>query len=303
MTQSPPVLAPARLTERLGDMAVYAAVVAAGGFTAAARELGLSKGAVSKAVLRLERHLDTRLLTRSTRHVAPTEAGEALLAYCTAIVHQADAAERHLGQLREEPQGLLRMTAPLSFGIACVAPLLPELERRHPRLEVALHVDDAVVDLVGERIDLALRVGPLPDSGLVARRIAVIGASIVASPLYLEAHGEPAGAPDLRRHRCLRYGEHDLHWRLRDGDVAIGRGPAINSTLAQLQAVLHGGGLALLPDHLSASHVAAGRLRRVLPALAPSPRELFALHPYARHVPAKVVAAISFFAERLAGAG
>lgn len=301
MTQLMP--APARLTERLGDMAVYAAVVAAGGFTAAARELGLSKGAVSKAVGRLERHLDTRLLTRSTRRIAPTEAGQALLAYCEAIRREADAAERHLGELRGAPQGLLRMTAPLSYGIARVAPLLPALERRHPRLEVSLHVDDAVVDLVGARIDLALRAGPLADSGLVARRVGVLHASVIAAPEYLEAHGEPATVADLHRHRCLRYGEHEMHWRLRDGDAAIGPGLVVNSTLAQLQAALHGGGLALLPDHLTGPHLAAGRLRRVLATHAPAPRALYAVHPYARHVPAKVSAAIAFFAEQLADTG
>lgn len=289
-----------RLTERLGDMAVFASVVGAGGFTAAARELGLSKGAVSKSVGRLESHLETRLLSRSTRRVVPTEAGLALLAYCRNVVEQADAAEQHLGHLRAVPQGTLRMTAPLSFGIACVAPLLPGLRQRHPSLDVVLTLEDAVVDLVGQRMDLALRAGPLPDSGLVARRIGRIRASVVASPAYLDRHGEPSSPDDLIRHACLRYGEHVRAWRFDGADQPIGAGMAVNSTLAQLQVALHGGGLALLSDYLTAPHLATGALRRVLEGHGPAHTEVYAVHPHLRHVPAHVAAAVAYFAEHLA---
>lgn len=288
-----------RLTERLSDMAVFAAVVSAGGFTAAGRQLGLTKGAVSKAVTRLERHLGTRLLSRSTRRVEPTEAGQALLVYCESVVQQADAAEQHLGQLREVPHGVLRLTAPLSFGVARVAPLLPELGQRHPGLGVVLRLDDDVVDLVGQRMDLALRAGPLPDSGLVARRVGRLDASIVASPEYLERRGRPSRPADLRHHDCLRYSEHVRSWSLGDGDTPIGAGPAVNSTLAQLQVVLAGGGLALMSDYLTRPHVASGALLPVLEDLAPVHTEVYAVHPYTRHVPAKVIAAIAFFAEKL----
>lgn len=291
-----------RLTERLGDMAVYAAVADSGGFTAAGHRLGLSKGAVSKAVSRLERHLGTRLLNRTTRRVAPTEAGDALLAYCRTVVEQADAAEQHLGQLRAVPQGLLRMTATVSFGVARIAPLLPGLTARHPDLQVALQLSDEVVDLVGGRVDLAIRIGRLPDSGLIARRLGSITGAVVAAPSYLARAGTPQTVDDLRGHACLRYDEHARTWSVPGLEVAIGPGPAVNSTLGQLQVALGGGGLSLLADYLAAPHVASGALVRVLEGAVRSRIDVNAVHPYARHVPAKVSAAIAYFAEALDGA-
>lgn len=287
-----------RLTERLADMAIFAQVVEDGGFTAAARHLGLSKAAVSKAVVRLENHLGERLLQRTTRRVQPTEVGRTFHEYCQAIVHQADAAEQHLGQLHDEPAGMLRITAPLSFGIAQVASTLPALLARHPQLQVALSLDDGVRDLVADRLDLALRAGPLPDSGLVARHVGDVRASIVASPAYLQANGTPTSPADLARHACLRYDEHTRTWTFGLGEpVPIGRGLAINSTLAQWHAVRNGGGLAMLSDYLTQADVEAGTLVRVLSHHALAPVPVFAVHPYTRHVPAKVRAAIAYFSE------
>jgi DNA-binding transcriptional LysR family regulator len=291
-----------RLTERLGDMAVFATVVEAGGFTAAGRRLGLSKGAVSKAVGRLETHLGTRLLNRTTRRVEPTEAGDALFAYCRTVVQQADAAEQHLGQLREVPHGLLRITATVSYGIARVAPLLAELTARHPGLQVALQLSDEVVDLVGDRVDLAIRIGRLPDSGLIARRLGTIRGSVVAAPAYVERRGRPASLADLRYYDCLRYDEHVRSWSLPGIEVPIGPGIAVNSTLGQLQVALAGGGIGLLADYLAAPHLASGALVRLLEGELLSRIEVHAVHPYARHVPAKVSAAMVFFAERLVDA-
>lgn len=289
-----------RLTERLADMAVFAAVVDAGGFTAAGRRLALTKGAVSKAVMRLERHLGTRLLNRTTRRVAPTEAGEALLAYCRGVVQQADAAEQHLGRLRDVPRGLLRITATISFGVARVAPLLAGLAARHPEIQVALRLDDAIADLVGDRYDLAIRIGRLPDSGLVARRLGAIRGSIVASPEYLARRGTPATLADLTAHDCLRYDEHVRTWSVPGLEIPVGRGIAVDSTLGQLQVALAGGGLALLADYLAEPHLARGALVRVLADEVRSSIDVHAVHPYARHPPPKVSAAIAYFAECLA---
>jgi DNA-binding transcriptional LysR family regulator len=233
--------------------------------------------------------------------VQATEAGEALLAYCRTVVQQADAAEQHLGQLRDLPRGLLRMTATVSYGVARIAPLLPALAARHPELQVALHLSDDVVDLVGERIDLAIRIGRLPDSGLIARRLGGIGGAIVASPAYLARHGTPASVDDLRAHACLRYDEHVRTWSVPGVELPIGAGTAVNSTLGQLQVALGGGGLALLADYLAAPHIESGALVRVLDGAVRSRIEVHALHPYSRHVPPKVSAAVAFFAEALAG--
>lgn len=289
-----------RLTDRLADMAVFAQVIETGGFTAAGRSLGVSKAAVSKAVARLEAHLGERLLNRTTRRMHPTEAGLAFYDYCQGVVQQADAAEQHLGQLRAVPRGMLRITAPLSFGIARVAPLLPALLVRHPELQIALQLDDGIRDLVHDRIDLALRAGPLPDSGLIARQVGRVRACVVAAPAYLDTHGTPLTLADLARHACLRYDDRVTSWTF-DSQVAVpvGCGLAINSTLAQLQAVREGAGLALLADYLTDADVAAGRLVRVLQEQRPSAVGLFAVHPYSRHVPVKVSAAIEFFAGHL----
>jgi DNA-binding transcriptional LysR family regulator len=247
---------------------------------------------------RLERHLGTRLLNRTTRRVSPTEAGDALLAYCREVVHQADSAEHHLGQLRAVPQGLLRMSATVSFGIARVAPMLPGLTLLHPDLRVAMRLDDAVVDLVGERIDLALRIGRLPDSGLIPRRLGSIRGSIVASPDYLARRGEPRTLDDLTAHDCLRYTEHARAWSIPGLELPIGAGLAINSTLGQLHAALAGGGLALLADYLAEPHVASGARVRVRDSQSLSRIDVHAVHPYARHVPAMVSAAIAYFTEQ-----
>lgn len=290
-----------RLTERLADMAIFARVVEEGGFTAAARELGLSKAAVSKAVTRLEHHLGERLLLRTTRRVEPTEVGQTFHAYCRTIVQQADVAEQHLGQLRDEPAGMLRMTAPISFGIARVSPLLPALQSRYPKLHVALSLDDNIRDLVADRLDLALRAGPLQDSGMIARRVGEVRGGVVASPEYLRVYGTPESPSDLGRHACLRYDENVRHWAFAaDPSVPIGRGLAINSTLGQLHATRAGGGLALLVDYLTDQDIAAGTLVRVLEDHAVPAVTVFAVHPYRHHVPAKVHAAISFFSEAFA---
>ncbi|WP_133500144.1 LysR family transcriptional regulator [Cognatilysobacter terrigena] len=288
-----------RLTERLADMAVFAAVLDVGGFTAASRRLGLTKGAVSKAVGRLERHLGTRLLNRTTRRVAATEAGDALLAYCRTVVQQADAAEQHLGRLRDVPRGLLRITATISFGVARVAPVLAGLVERHPELQVALQLDDTVADLVGDRYDIAIRIGRLPDSGLVARRLGAIRGSVVASPDYFARRGVPRTPANLIEHDCLRYDEHARTWSVPGLEVPIGRGIAVDNTLGQLQVALAGGGIALLADYLAEPHVQSGALVRVLADDVRSSIDVHAVHPYARNPPPKVTAASAYFSECL----
>ena len=280
------------------DLLLFARIVESGSFSQAAQRVQLPKSTVSRRISLLEAKLGERLLQRTTRRVQPTEVGRTFHDYCHAIVQQADAAEQHLGQLHDEPAGMLRITAPLSFGIAQVSATLPALQARHPRLQVALSLDDGVRDLVADRLDLALRAGPLPDSGLVARHVGDVRSSIVASPAYLRAHGAPVTPADLARHACLRYDEHARTWNFGHGEpVPIGRGLAINSTLAQWHAARRGGGLALLSDYLTQDDVDAGLLVRVLEQHAPTPVPVFAVHPYTRHVPAKVRAAIVYFSD------
>ena len=289
------------LTERLADMAVFARVVERAGFAAAARELGLSTGAVSKAVARLESHLGVRLLQRSTRRLAATEAGLAFHGYCREVVAQADEAEQHLGQLQAEPRGVLRLSAPLAFGLVQVAPRLPELQRRHPALEVELDLRETPPDLIAEGFDLAFVLGEPGDSSLVARRLSTSRRVLVASPGYLATRGTPRHPDELTGHSCLHgLGDEGGRWHLvgaaGEREVRV-RGPLrASSDLALREAVLGGLGLARLPSFLVAGDLAEGRLKCLFAAWTPKPEAIHACYPHRRHLPAKVRAALDFFA-------
>lgn len=289
------------LTERLSDMAVFARVVERAGFSAAARELGLSTGAVSKAVARLEKHLGSRLLQRTTRKLSPTEAGLAFHRYCQAVVAQADEAEQHLGQLQSTPRGVLRLAAPLAFGLVQVAPRLPDFRRRYPEVEVELELRESAVDMIGAGFDLQLLLGQPDDAALVARRLATSRRVLVAAPAYLDARGVPRQPEDLPQHDCLRgLRAGDERWAFagRDGEREVFvRGPLrANTELALRDSVLAGLGIARLPSFLVADDLAAGRLKCLFVEWSPKADGLYAAYPHRRHLPAKVRVAIDYFA-------
>lgn len=289
------------LHERLADMAVYARVVESGGFSAAALTLNQSKGAVSKAVSRLEAHLGTRLLNRSTRKLAPTEAGLAFHVYCRQIVAQAEEAEQHIGQLRDVPRGLLKITSPLSLGVGRIAPMLPAFLAQHPEIRVSLVVDDHNLDLIGEGFDLALRIGAPPDSSLVARKLADLNNLLVASPAYLARHGAPRRPTDLLRHNCLNFseranaGQWDFIGPEGSESVQTQGQLMLNTSLGLRETALAGIGIANVPDYLAAEGLSDGRLVRLMPDYRCLPRPLYAVYPHRQHLAAKVKAAISFF--------
>lgn len=289
------------LTERLSDMAVFARVVDRSGFSAAARELGLTTGAVSKAVSRLEAHLGTRLLQRTTRRLHPTEAGTAFHAYCRAVVAQAEEAEQHLGQLQSAPRGVLRLVAPLAFGLVQVAPRLPVFREQYPEVEVELELHAFGIDMVAGAFDLSLQVGEPGDTAMVARRLAISRRLLVASPAYLDARGVPGHPLELREHDCLRtLGSGDDRWAFsgRDGDCEVlVHGPLrANSDLALRDSVIAGLGVARLPSFLVAEDLARGRLKCLFSAWMPGTEGIHAVYPHRRHLPAKVRVAIDFFA-------
>lgn len=290
------------LTDRLADMAVFARVVEASGFSAAARELGLSKAAVSKSVGRLEAHLGTRLLQRTTRKLTPTEAGVAFQAYCREVVAQAEEAEQHLGQLQASPRGTLRVAAPLSFGLVQLATALPGLQQRYPDIEVELELRDTTIDMIGGGFDLMLAIGEPADSSLVARRLATSRTIIVASPGYLAEHGIPRQPAELQRHRCLStLGEHGHRWEFEQRNescTVLVHGPLrANSEMALRDAAIAGLGIARMPSFLVADDLAAGRLKCLFADWTPRADGLYALYPSRRHLPAKVKAAIEYFIE------
>lgn len=292
---------------RLPDLeawAIFAAVVEHRSFSGAADAIGLSKATVSKAITRLESQIGQSLFHRTSRHLALTEAGKPLSEHAARILAEAKAAEEAARDAASAPTGRVRLAAPMSFGVANVAPLLAEFLTQHPAVEIDLHCSDARVDIVAEGFDVALRIGDLPDSSLRARRLCDIAAHLVAAPAYLDAHGTPAHPAELARHRLLGYSNvgGPLRFSHADGsEVAIrAAGPlTANSGEALLPALTAGLGIARLPGFIVGPHIASGAVRVILPEWAPAPIGLHILTPPSALRPARVEALIAFLSARL----
>lgn len=293
------------MASRLSEIEVFVHVVQSGSFTSAARELGISKSYVSKQVRALEERLGARLLHRTTRTLAPTDAGQAFADRCTALLEELDDAERAVAALQDSPRGTLRVTAPVSFGLSYVAPVLAEYLAEHDDLEALVDYSDRKVDLVDEGFDLAIRVGRMQDSSLIARRLAPVDALLVSSPGYVETHGMPTHPDDLRDHSCLVYSllETPTSWTLfpRDGGeparVRVTARVVSNNGEALLQAARNGVGIAALPDFMVYEDIAAGRLVNVFPGWSTMEHGgCWAVYPHSRHLAAKV----RMFVDRLA---
>lgn len=288
----------------LAGMAVFARVVDAGGISAAARGMGLSKSAVSKQVSGLEDRLGARLLQRTTRRMSLTEAGASFLEHCRRVVIEAEAAENAVGALQGEPRGVLRVNAPMTFGTMHLAAMLPDFLARHPLVTVDLALNDRVVDLLEEGYDVAVRIGRLADSSLVARRLAPARRVMVAAPSYLDRRGRPAALTDLTDHDvlCYSYVPAAEEWRF-DGpageeSVRVNGRLRANNGEILLAACLAGSGIAALPTFISGPSLRAGSLVRVLPHLERTDFAIHAVWPTARHLSAKVRAFVDFLAER-----
>ena len=289
--------------------AVFAKVVEAGSFGRAASDLGLSKGTVSKAIGRLEARIGARLFHRTSRKLALTEAGQAARDDAARILADGEAAEARATAAASEPRGLVRLAAPMTFGVMHVAPLLPEFLSRHPAVSVDLHLSDAVIDLVSGGFDIGLRIAALPDSSLRARRICAVRRSLVATPAYLDHHGRPEHPDDLARHACLGYAYLPTpdRWRFTDAAgreaVVVPSGPIrANNAEALAPALRAGLGLALQPDFMVWNDLETGRLERVLPDWSPPPIALHLVMPPGEPRPARVTALIAFLAQALAAA-
>lgn len=293
----------------LQALETFVAVVDSGGFSRAAEKLGASTAAVSRRVAALEEHLGLRLLNRTTRQIGLTEAGEQYYRDLRGILQALAEAGDRVTHLSLAPTGTLRVAAPLSFAVRALAPLLPGFLRRYPGLRLTMDLDDRVVDLLATGADLALRIGPLVDSSLVARRIGEVRRVVCAAPGYLTAHGEPRVPADLGRHACLHYSNVGLReeWTLigPDGPETVEvDGPlcANNGDLLR-RAAVGGLGIASLPDFIVAEDLAAGRLRALLPGYTSRPMPLCALWPSRQFVPAKVRLFVDYLTEALAARG
>lgn len=259
------------LVADLNAIAVFAFVVEEKGFTAAARRLGVSKSAISKAIAKLESTLGVRLLNRTTRQLGLTDAGESLYEHAAQLMAVTHAAEAAVGRLREGPVGELRVNAPVAIGRQFVTPIVLELLSAHPQLRVDLTVQDDFVDLIESRTDVAVRIGRLADSRLIARRIASVGAHIVAAPAYLARRGTPSTPDDLTAHDLARYTISSTMERValqRGGErerVRVTGSISTNSGEVITQCAIAGHCMAILPYFHIAQALDDGALVRVLP--------------------------------------
>ena len=262
--------------DNLTGMAVFARVVEHESFTAAARELALSKSAVSKHVSRLESRLGARLLNRTTRRLSLTEVGRVFYDRCQRIVEEATEAEQAVMRLHAEPRGTLRLNIPHTFSTMHVSPALPQLMERYPEIGIDLDLDDRMVDMVEEGYDLAIRIARLPDSSLIARKLAPLRVAVCASPDYWRQHGRPARPEDLKQHNCLNY----------------------KYLLTRDAWQFHGPGVYMAPTFIIGKDLQDGRLEEVLREHMGPDRDIYAAYPETRHLSAKVRVFIDFLLER-----
>lgn len=290
--------------DKLEAMNALVRVVALGSYAEAGRALGLTRSAVSKAVMELEQTLGARLLDRTTRRVSATEAGLAYYECCVDILSRVEETEMQVSRLHDEPKGVLKINAPMSFGSMYLGPLIAEFMSSYPDLKIELSLNDRFIDPIEEGVDVTVRIGILADSSLIARRLAPARRVLVAAPEYLKNHGVPSAPEDLMRHRCLNYGHTTTlqRWQLtHDGETM---NLAINSVLCSNNgdvlraAALAGQGITMLPTFLVGADVKAGRLKIVLADYAPTELGLFALYAPNRYLAAKTRLLIDFLAAR-----
>lgn len=288
------------------DMRIFVATVDARNFTTAANRLSLSKQFVSRRVMALEDSLGVRLLIRNTRKLAVTDLGQEFYERARRILGEVADAEQAMSLRRATPHGLLRVSAPMSFGMVHLSPLVSMFLKQHADVRFDMELSDRTVDVVGEGFDMAIRIGTLADSTLIAQKLAQVRMVTCCSPQYLRRRGTPAAPADLERHACLLYGHGGpATWEfVLDGThkaVEV-HGPlrANNGDLIR-DAAIAGLGIARLPDFIVAAGIKAGQLVEVLEAFLPPASALYAVYPQHRQSSTTIHAFTAFLREHLAG--
>lgn len=291
-------------SDPLEGMSVYAAVVDAGTFTGAARQLRISKGAVSQQVQKLEDRLGVRLLNRTTRRLSLTDEGRAFYDHCRRILDEARDAVDALDSLGTGPRGRLRVNAPMSFGIMHLGPAVADFMAAYPEIEIDLELNDRQLDVVEEGFDMAIRIARLPDSSLIARRLAPCRRIVMASPAYWDRMGRPRHPNDLKNHDALIYdylSDPDT-WTFKgpEGRISVtvsGRMRANNGEVL-LAAAKRGLGVDFAPTFFCCGEIQSGELEVVLSDYEDDPISVYAVYPHKRHLSPRVRAFVDFLADR-----
>jgi DNA-binding transcriptional LysR family regulator len=289
---------------QLDDMRIFVATVDAHNFTAAANRLSLSKQFVSRRVMALEETLGVQLLIRNTRKLAVTDLGQEFYERAKRILGEVEDAEQAMSLRRAGPRGLLRVSAPMSFGMAHLSPLVAQFLREHGDVRFEMELSDRTVDVVGEGFDMAIRIGALPDSTLIGQKLVDIRMVACCSPGYVRRRGAPKVPADLERHACLLYGHGGaVNWEFVVDGVTKGvevRGPlrANNGELVR-DAAVAGLGIVRLPDFIVADALSSGQLVPVLEAFLPSATSVYAVYPQHRQSSLTIRAFVEFLREQL----
>ncbi|MEO0543616.1 MAG: LysR family transcriptional regulator [Pseudomonadota bacterium] len=289
------------MMSNFGDLEIFARVVSAGSMSAAGRELGLSPAVVSKRLRRLEDRLGTRLLQRTTRQIALTEAGQGFYERVVAILAGVEEAESFVSRRSSLARGTLKVSAPTSFGRMHIAPYLASFMESNKDLNVNFLLSDELVDIVGEGFDVAIRIGELADSSLVARKLAPVRRILCATPEYVQAHGSPTSLAELAEHNCLTHAVSDV-WKLEgpEGVETFRPNGSLTSNSSEVirEAVLAGVGIALRSTWDVGNDLASGKLVRVLDDYQGSTNTgIFAIYPSRQFLPAKVRLFIDYLTE------
>ncbi len=294
----------------LSSLQTFIAVMRQGSFAAVARDRNLDPSSISRTIANLEKELGIRLFQRSTRKLSPTEAGQAYFQRIESLVEELHQASHAVNDRSGQPSGTLRVTASVSFGLKCIVPLLPEFEAQYPDLNIDLLLTDARVDLLAERIDLAIRLGPMQDSTLIAQPLMHTRYAICASPSYLQRHGTPEVPTDITQHNCLRFplaGYRD-RWRFRNADgqveeVQVGGRTVISSAIGLRDCAIANMGIALLAHWLIDDELANGNLIQLLADYDVTATDFETLawlvYPSRQYVPLKVQKLINYLTQHL----